>query len=87
MIDRLACRLLIWLATPVSIIAFLIACLAWWAIGGLLQLTTALSIFAITTTQLVLLAQAKDTAALHKKIDGLIQGTNADDALMGIEKE
>ncbi len=74
---------------------FLVFCVAWWAFGGpALALTTALSVVAITITQIVLNAQEQREGearrrdlALHVKLDELIHAiTGARDELAGIEE-
>lgn len=74
-------------AHPVSIAAFPLACAAWLFTGyGIELLTLLLSVLAISTTQLVLLAQDRDTRAVHAKLDAVVRGTDADDAVAGIER-
>lgn len=75
-------------AHPWSILLFPMLCVAWLHFGGSeLGLTLVLSVLAITTTQLVLLAQDRDTKAIHKKLDELIHGVpDADDKVAGIER-
>lgn len=75
-------------AHPWAILLFPLLCLGWMHFGGSeLGLTLVLSILAITTTQLVLLAQDRDTKAIHKKLDAIIAGTDADDEIAGIERD
>jgi low affinity Fe/Cu permease len=91
-LHALACRLAGHVAAgfahPLSILLFPALCGVWLLAGGRVDgLTLVLSVLAISTTQLVLLAQARDTAALHQKVDGLLHGVpDADDALAGIER-
>lgn len=73
---------------PVAQAGFLVFCFIWWLLGGdMLSLTTILSIIAITLTQMVLFSQDKITKAEHQKLDAIIAGTDADDAVAGIEKD
>jgi len=98
-IHRLGC----WLSARVADIAahpyaqlgFLLLCLAWFAIGwGVNALTAALSVLAITLTQMVLNQQAAREAdahrrdvALHAKLDELILATReARDEIAGVEE-
>jgi low affinity Fe/Cu permease len=92
-IYRIACRAAGWSAAafahPLAIVGLLFASFAYWhahsaEIGN--PAVFALSVFALTTTQLVLLAQDRDTKALHKKIDELIRALpEARDDLIGLE--
>ncbi len=76
------------LGHPLAIVAFPVLCGLWFVAGGSMEaLTLALSIFAISTTQLILLAQDTDTKAVHAKLDTVIHGVpDADDTLAGIER-
>lgn len=88
MCQRLACRAAELFAHPVAIVLLPVLCSVWLLVGGSMDgLTLGLSITALSLTQLVLLAQAKDTRAMQSKLDGLIAGTDADDALAGIEQQ
>ncbi|HEY0291686.1 MAG TPA: hypothetical protein VGC51_05005 [Hansschlegelia sp.] len=49
--------------------------------------TLGLSIAAITITNAVLVAQRRDTEAVHAKLDELIRSSEARDAVIGIEKD
>lgn len=90
---RAGCRLASWsakaFAHPLAIIGLLTACFAYWhwhhaAIGD--PGVFALSVFSLTTTQLVLLSQANGDRATHRKLDELIHGVpDADDNVAGIE--
>ena len=94
LLARFFCRAADWFATPFAILAIPFACAAWLRVWDEASLTLALSILAITMTQLVLFSQkANDRAskardeARDKKIDGLIKGIpDVPDDLMGIEK-
>ena len=60
----------------------------WWLHAfqeTLLAYTTAISILAISMSQLILRAQKRGDCATHQKLDGLIAGTDADNRLIGIE--
>lgn len=72
---------------PFAIVAVLVFCIVWTALGyGVDTLTLALSVLAITLTQTVLNQQRRHEAALHLKIDELVHGmAGARDELMGIE--
>lgn len=85
--SRITCQSAALFAHPWAIVIFPFLCVAWELAGwGELALTLALSILAISTTQLVLSAQEKDTRAIHLKLDALIAGTDADDDVAGVEK-
>jgi low affinity Fe/Cu permease len=49
--------------------------------------TLALSIAAITITNAVLVAQRRDTEALHAKLDELVRSSDARNDVIGIEKD
>jgi len=74
---------------PNAIVGVLVACTAAFLLLGeevALNLTLALSVLAITLTQMVLNQQKRHEAALHLKIDELIHAMKgARDDLMGIE--
>ena len=72
---------------PFAIVGVILFCVAWFSIGyGVDTLTLALSVLAITLTQMVLNQQRRHEAALHLKIDELVHGmAGARDELMGIE--
>lgn len=75
-------------AHPYAQIGFIAACALWLLCGGsVAALTLVLSILAITLTQMVLLSQDRITRAEHQKLDAIIAGTDADDAVAGIEKQ
>ena len=76
-------------AHPVAVMGFPISCWAWFWFGGdEMSLTLVLSVLAISTTQLVLLAQDRDTRAIHAKLDELLRGVPAaDEKLAGIERQ
>ena len=82
-------------AHPLIQITFLAFCIAWFAIDLPVEiLTAALSILAITLTQMVLSKQNEREAdahrrdvALHAKIDELVRASkNARDEMAGIEE-
>lgn len=82
-------------AHPYTQLAFIIVCIAWLALGlGVNILTAALSILAITLTQMVLNRQEEREAdahrrdvALHAKLDELlIASRRARDEMAGIEQ-
>jgi low affinity Fe/Cu permease len=98
-IHRLGC----WLSARVADLAahpyaqfgFVLFCVAWFAVGwGENALTAALSVLAITLTQMVLNQQAareteahRRDVALHAKIDELILATReARDEIAGVEE-
>ncbi|MEP7350280.1 MAG: low affinity iron permease family protein [Sphingorhabdus sp.] len=72
---------------PFVIVILLLLCIGWIAAGyGIDTLTLALSVLAITLTQMVLNQQRRHEAALHLKIDELVHGLDgARDEIMGIE--
>lgn len=71
---------------PLAQLGFILLCLAWLWIGYAVDLLTlALSMLAITFTQMVLAAQHRDTLALHAKLDGLIEVTDASNDLIRAE--
>src|SRR5947209_11353619 len=82
-------------AHPYAQFGFLLLCLAWFATGwGVNALTAALSVLAITLTQMVLNQQAAREAeahrrdvALHAKLDELILASKgARDEIAGVEE-
>jgi low affinity Fe/Cu permease len=98
-IHRLGC----WLSARVADLAahpyaqfgFVVLCIAWFAIGwGVNSLTAALSVLAITLTQMVLNQQAareteahRRDVALHAKLDELILASKeARDEIAGVEE-
>jgi len=74
---------------PASILAVAVGCAAWFIIGGPAAentLTLALSVLAITLTQMVLNQQRLSERALHLKIDELVFAVKgARDEIAGIE--
>ena len=80
----LACRVSAAFASPIAVIGFPVACTMWLSIGlGVDRLTLALSILAITTTQLVLVGQERAAAKQDAKINELIHAVpDADDDLL-----
>lgn len=82
-------------AHPYAQLGFVILCIAWFVIGwGVNTLTAALSVLAITLTQMVLNQQGAREAeahrrdvALHAKLDELILATKeARDEIAGVEE-
>ncbi|MEO5866932.1 MAG: low affinity iron permease family protein [Sphingomonas sp.] len=75
---------------PIAIAGMIVFCIGWIWIGGSASenaLTLALSVLAITLTQMVLNQQKRNEAALHLKIDELILAKQgARDELAGIER-
>lgn len=72
----LSCRVAAHVSRPSLQLTFLLVCAVWLAIGyGVDTLTLALSVLAITLTQMVLASQRRDTAAVHAKLDELIGAT------------
>lgn len=85
---NLFCRVADIAARPLAQLGFIALCLAWLWIGyGVDLLTLALSMLAITLTQMVLAAQRRDTMALHAKLDGLIGVTDASNDLIRAEQK
>lgn len=84
--ERLACRTATWFSTPTSLIGIPVACAAWLLAGLSVDLLTNwLSIFAITITQLVLVAQDADTRSTKEMIRELVRATpEADDAVADV---
>ena len=74
---------------PFSILTVAVLCAAWFIIGGTAAentLTLALSVLAITLTQMVLNQQRLSERALHMKIDELVFAMKgARDEIAGIE--
>ncbi|UAK25686.1 low affinity iron permease family protein [Sphingomonas nostoxanthinifaciens] len=89
------CRVSAWGADlaghPFSILTVAVVCAAWFIIGGTSAentLTLALSVLAITLTQMVLNQQRLSERALHMKIDELVFAMNgARDEIAGIERK
>jgi len=82
-------------AHPYAQLSFILLCVAWFVIGwGVNTLTAALSVLAITLTQMVLNQQAareteahRRDVALHAKLDELILATKeARDEIAGVEE-
>ena len=97
-INRIGCRMSATIADlaadPIAQIALLIFCIIWFAVGMPVEvLTAALSILAITLTQMVLNKQNerevdahRRDVALHAKLDELVLATSrARDEIAGIE--
>lgn len=98
LINRIGCRVSATIADlaadPIAQIALLIFCITWFAAGMPVEvLTAALSILAITLTQMVLNKQNerevdahRRDVALHAKLDELVLATSrARDEIAGIE--
>jgi low affinity Fe/Cu permease len=96
--EKLGCRVSEWVADvaahPYAQIGFIVVCVAWFAIGFNINiLTAALSIMAITLTQMVLNNQNEREAeahrrdvAMHAKLDELIAASRkARNDLVGVE--
>lgn len=91
----LGCKLSAWGSNlaghPAAILAVAVGCAAWFIIGGPAAentLTLALSILAITLTQMVLNQQRLSERALHIKIDELVFAMKgARDEIAGIENK
>lgn len=82
---RWACKASDWFATPVTLIGIPVLC-ATWLVSGLSvdTLTLALSILAITMTQLVLVGQNQSERAVQRKLDELVHAVpDADDTVAG----
>ena len=82
-------------AHPYAQLGFILLCIAWFVVGwGVNALTAALSVLAITLTQMVLNQQGAREAeahrrdvALHAKLDELILATKeARDEIAGVEE-
>lgn len=88
MIGRLIHHLTDALAHPVAIVGVPLGC---WVAHHFLSesaLTLALSIIAISATQLILFAARRGERALHCKVDELIRAIEAaDDDLIGLEQK
>ena len=90
---NLGCKVSAWGANlaghPFSILCVAVVCAAWFIIGGTAAentLTLALSVLAITLTQMVLNQQRLSERALHIKIDELVLAMKgARDEIAGIE--
>lgn len=78
-----------WFMTPLAICMFLVVCGVLKYLGyGDGPLTYWLSVFAITTSQMILYAGDRDTKALQKKEDEVIRAIpEADDELIELEKK
>lgn len=85
----LSCKVADTVSRPMIQASFIVLCIVWLMVGyGVDTLTLALSIIAITLTQMVLASQRRDTMALHAKLDELIHATDtARDDLMKAEKK
>lgn len=87
------CKISAWGANlaghPFAILTVAVVCAAWFIIGGTAAentLTLALSVLAITLTQMVLNQQRLSERALHMKIDELVFAMKgARDEIAGIE--
>lgn len=88
-LERWAVSAANWFGTSYAIIGVPVVCATWFAVGLSVDvLTGILSILAITISSLVLVAQNRDSCALHLKLDELLHGVDkADDHIAGIEKE
>lgn len=99
LINRIGCKVSAKIADlaadPIAQIALLIFCITWFAVGLSVEvLTAALSILAITLTQMVLNKQNerevdahRRDVALHAKLDELVLATSkARDEIAGIEE-
>lgn len=85
--NAFACWIADKFASGVAVILFVLACVALKLLGfSDVILTFALSVLAITMTQLLLIAQNKDTKAIQLKLDGLIEASEAANELAGVEK-
>jgi low affinity Fe/Cu permease len=90
---NLGCKVSAWGANlaghPFAIVTVAVVCAAWFVIGGTAAentLTLALSVLAITLTQMVLNQQQLSERALHMKIDELVFAMKgARDEIAGIE--
>lgn len=82
------CRCAAWFATVPAILGLWAFCGLWYTAGLHMEpLITVLSILALTSCQLVLMAQDVDTKAIQVKLDELIHAIDAaDDDKAGIEK-
>lgn len=71
--ESFACACASWFATPVAIILVPAACVAWlWTGFAVDTLTLALSILAISMTQLVLVGQGRGEALMQAKLNELV---------------
>jgi low affinity Fe/Cu permease len=98
-VHRIGCRISAavakFSADPLAQVGFILLCVAWFAVGWNVNvLTAALSILAITLTQMVLNSQGererdahRRDVALHAKLDELLLASRrARDELAGIEE-
>lgn len=79
-----ACRCATWFAHPLAIVMLPLACFIWFVVGlGTDSLTLALSILAISTTQLVLVAQASTEQRMEAMVRELVRAVpEADEAVV-----
>lgn len=71
------------LGSYTGIAAVILFCVAWLALGaGVETLTLALSILALTFTQLVLRDTDEINCRLERKIDAIVEGTDADNSVL-----
>lgn len=87
-LDALICQLTHWFSTPLAIWTFLIICGVLKYLGyGDGPMTFWLSVFAITTSQMILNDGNRDTKAMQHKLDELIRSSEANNELIGEEKK
>jgi low affinity Fe/Cu permease len=85
MINRIVCALTTAMASKAGMIVVPLICVALASILSETELTLALSIAAISITQLVLRSGDNDTRAIQTKLDALIRVSDAPDDVAGIE--
>lgn len=85
--QRIACASADWFASPFAIVLIPVLCGLWFVARLSVDLlTNILSILAISTTQLVLLAQKRGETAMQRKLDELVHAVpDAHDEVAGIE--
>lgn len=96
MIDRPITRLATWLSKPIGFLATVASVAAGLSAGYFMAFSDhwalvynmALSIVALLLAGIILVAGAKDTAAIQTKLDELIRAVDkADDRLIGIDQK
>lgn len=87
MITNLACFVAEKFATGWALVLFITLCVVSRLLGlSDVYLTFILSVLAISMSQLIMIAQDKDTKAIQAKLDGLVKASEAPDELAELEK-